>query len=516
MNEMQQHESGYPHETAGTAGQQIRGSTMLLAGRFVSLGMNFIGQVLIVRFLSKQEFGSFAFALSLVSLGSSLALLGFDKTVSRFGPIYHERGDHARLLGAIVLMLGTLAGLGAAIALTVVGCFYGMGGDPFGNPLAASLLLLLIVLVPINAVDSFLVSLFATFASPRYIFVRRYLLSPGLKLLTVAAVVVLSGNVAWLAIGYTASGVIGIVIGAGLLRRLSRTHGLLQPLKWSELKFPSKEIFSFSLPLMTSDVTFLLKGTLVLFFLEFMLGSTSVAEFRAVFPLARLNEIVVTTFGILFMPTAARFFARKSHAAIDDLYWQTATWITALSFPIFAACFAFSEPLTVLMFGAEYATSAPVLAFMALGFYCNAIFGFNAHTLKVYGSVRFLVISDLVTMAFAIVANLLLISRYGIWGAAVATCATQLLQNIINQVGLTLKTSVRPFPRRCLGTYVAVLVSIALLIQIQRHWSPPVLVALGCTAIATMVVIGVSRKQLDLTNTIPQLARFPLLARVLG
>lgn len=516
MNETPYHKSDSPSDAAEPAGKQIRGSAMLLSGRMFALIMNFAIQVLIVRFLSKLEFGSFAFALSLVSLGSSLALLGFDKTVARFGPIYHERGDDARLLGSIVLMLGTMIGLGVAIVLTAVGCVYWLGGDLFSTPLTTSLLLLLAVLVPINAVDSFLVSLFAIFANPRYIFFRRYILNPGLKLLAVATVVACNGNVIWMAVGYAAGGIIGIVVCAGLLRQMVCSEGLFERVRWNEIKLPAGEIFGFSLPLMTSDVTYLLKGSLVVLFLEFALGSTSVAEFRAVFPLARLNEIVISTFGILFMPTAARFFAKQQHAAIDDLYWQTATWITALSFPVFAACFAFAEPLTVLVFGAEYATSAPVLALLSLGFYCNAIFGFNVHTLKVFGCVRFLVISDLVTMSFAIVANLLLISRYGVWGAAVATCSAQLLQNLINQIGLLRRTSVGSFPRRCLGTYVTVLISILVLVQIQRLWSPPIPVGLGLTALATVAVIGMSRKQLDLTNTIPQLARFPLLARVLG
>ena len=514
MNQTQQ--QNHASETAESTGKQIRGSAMLLSGRVLALAMNFAGQVMIVRFLTKLEFGSFAFVLSLISLGSSLALLGFDKTVSRFGPIYHERNDHPRLIGSIVLMLGTLLGLGTAIAMTTAASIYWLGGDLFSNPLTASLLVLLVVLVPVNALDSFLISLFAIFASPRYIFLRRYILTPGLKLLTVMVVVIGNGNVVWMAIGYTLSGVVGILFCLALLRKMVRQEGLLDQVSWSQLTLPSKEIFGFSLPLMTSDLTYLLKGTLVVLFLEFVLGSSSVAEFRAVFPLARLNEIVITTFGILFIPAASRYFARNQTGAIDDLYWQTATWITALSFPIFAACFAFSEPLTVLFFGAEYASSAPVLAFLSLGFYCNAVFGFNVHTLKVFGCVRFLVISDILAMLFAVVANLLLIPRYGVWGAAVATCGTQILQNLINQFGIMRKTSVRPFPRRCLLTYATVLLATLTLVQIQRLWAPPIALGLGMTAMFTVLVIGVSRKQLDLTNTIPQLARFPLLARVLG
>ncbi len=516
MNDLQKRDTATGGDAREPAGQQIRGSAMLLVGRLLSLGMNFAGQVLIVRFLSKVEYGSFAFALSVVSLGSTMALLGFDKTLSRFGPIYHERGDQGRLLGSIALMLTTLIGLGTAIVLVACGVLAAWGGGAAGNSDSASLLLLLIVLVPINAIDSFLLSLFAVFANPRYIFFRRYVLSPGLKLLTVTAVVFGHGSVEWLAVGYTASGILGVVICAVLLRRVILEEGLLRHARWSEMRLPTREIFGFSLPLMTSDLTFLLKGTLVILFLEFVLGSTSVAEYRAVFPLARLNEVVVATFGILFMPTAARFFAQRKHAAIDDLYWKTATWITALSFPVFAACFAFSEPLTVLVFGAEYATSAPVLVLLSLGFYANALFGFNVLTLKAYGRVRFLVLSDLAAMTFAIAANLLLIPRYGIWGAAVATCSTQFLQNVINHYGLARHTSVRPFPRYCLGTYLTVLLATAVLVEVQQLWHPPIAAALALVAGATVVVVGVSRKQLELTDAIPQLARFPLLARVLG
>ena len=48
--------------TAGSAAtrQQIRGSSLLLTGRLLSLAVNFATQVLIVRYLSKTDFGAFA------------------------------------------------------------------------------------------------------------------------------------------------------------------------------------------------------------------------------------------------------------------------------------------------------------------------------------------------------------------------------------------------------------------------------------------------------------------------
>ena len=64
--------------------RHFRGSTLLVLGRFVGLGLDFVTQVLIVRALARTDYGAFAFALSVSSLAATVGLLGLDKTISRF------------------------------------------------------------------------------------------------------------------------------------------------------------------------------------------------------------------------------------------------------------------------------------------------------------------------------------------------------------------------------------------------------------------------------------------------
>ena len=56
--------------------RQIRGSSLLLIGRSISLGINFLTQVLIVRALTKTDYGAFSYALSIVALGQMVITLG--------------------------------------------------------------------------------------------------------------------------------------------------------------------------------------------------------------------------------------------------------------------------------------------------------------------------------------------------------------------------------------------------------------------------------------------------------
>jgi O-antigen/teichoic acid export membrane protein len=104
--------------------KQIRGSSLLLAGRLLAVAVNFSIQVLIVRYLSKADYGAFAYALSIVTLVSSLATFGLDRSITRFLPIYQEHGRYDKMFGTIVMVTGTILSL----SLTAILLVYGLHG----------------------------------------------------------------------------------------------------------------------------------------------------------------------------------------------------------------------------------------------------------------------------------------------------------------------------------------------------------------------------------------------------
>ncbi len=84
----------------------------MLIGRTMTMGVNFLVQIMIVRYLSQEDYGAFAYALSIVVLGQTLITFGLDRGVSRFLSIYDEHADYDRLLGTIVMVSGTILALG--------------------------------------------------------------------------------------------------------------------------------------------------------------------------------------------------------------------------------------------------------------------------------------------------------------------------------------------------------------------------------------------------------------------
>ena len=183
-----------------------RGSSLLLVGRFISLGLNFVVQVLIARYLTEGEYGAWAYALSLVILGETVATLGLDRGASRFLAVYDERADYARLAGTLLLVLGTALSLGAAVVALVIGGRGLLDGEIVGSDQVVSLLVLLIVLAPVQAVDNLLGGVLAVLTKTRIIFWRKYVMGPLLRLVVVLLLVLTSQGVHFLAVGYVAAG----------------------------------------------------------------------------------------------------------------------------------------------------------------------------------------------------------------------------------------------------------------------------------------------------------------------
>src|SRR5689334_6672912 len=163
-----------PEVTESHATSHVRGSTLLLIGRMLSIGINLISQALIARYLTQAEFGAFALAIGIAGVGQVFITLGLHRGATQFFARYEEAGDHQRLVGTILVNIGVIVGLGILLILAVVLALGFLTAGGLLDPSATALLLILVALAPIDALDDVLIALFAVMGSSRQIFLRRY------------------------------------------------------------------------------------------------------------------------------------------------------------------------------------------------------------------------------------------------------------------------------------------------------------------------------------------------------
>lgn len=492
------------------ASRQIRGSSLLLVGSVLASGVDFIAQVLLVRYLAKSEFGSWSYALAIVVLFASLAQFEMRQVVARFVPRYLGRGETDKLRGAIGLAIGVVLGLGGIIAVAIIVAVSSTGIRPTSDPETLRLLVLVAFLIPIQALDSLFTGLFAAFGASRTIFLRQSVLAPGLRLAVVGALILVRADVTFLAVAYMGATLVGVLLYVVAFSRVLRTAGALQPAAFVRSQIPAREMFSFAVPLLTSTLVWILMESSDAVLLGYFFDSEAVANFRVVLPMARMNQLVAATFGVMYLSLAAEAHERDDRAELHDLYWRTALWMTILTFPILLLTFSFAPSITAGFYGDAYRSSAPLLALLAIGYFFHTALGFNGVTLRVHNRLRYMVVVDSSMAIVNVGVNLLLIPRLGPLGAAVGTSGTLILHNVLKQVGLWKYTSIGAFHRPFLRVYAVMAVLALILLGVQALLPGNLILAGVLSGAAGLITLWFGRTSLDIDTMFPELRRVRL------
>lgn len=494
--------------------EHVRGSSLLLVGRVLALGLGFGAQVLMVRYLSKSDFGAFSYALSVVMLLQGFSMLEMSSAVSRFVPIHRERNEYSSMFGSVAVAVQVVAGLGTVVALAVIAAVALLGLRPTEDPLALQLLAVLALLIPIQGMDNLFTNLFASFGNPRAILLQS-VVAPGLRLALVLVLIASGAGVLFLTVGYILVSLAGVLLYTWVFVRLLRVQGLLKELKAHRLSYPVRELFSFALPLLTSTLVWSLMESSDGLLLGYFQGTQAVADFRAVLPMAQLNLVVSATFATLYMPMAARLYARNDREGLSDLYWQSALWMAVLTFPIFLLTFSFAPALTTGVYGFQYAGSIPVMVLLSFGYFFQTALGFNGLTLKVLKKLKYVVSIDIAAAIVNIGINLLLIPRWGALGAATGTASTMIVHNILKQIGLWKYAEISLFRRKYAPLYLALFGVPALLLGLQTIVPATLWIALPAVAVVGLGMLWISRGGLQIETMFPELARLPVVGAIL-
>jgi O-antigen/teichoic acid export membrane protein len=468
----------------------VRGSTLLLVGRVLSIGINLVSQALIARHLSQSDFGAFALAFSIASVGQVFITLGLHRGATQFFARYEEAGDHRRLVGTILFNIAVIVALGSVLVLGVALAQGALTSNGLLDPTATGILLILVALAPIDALDDMLIALFAVLGSPRAIFLRRYLIGPLLRLIVAATLVLADGDATQLAIGYLLATLVGLVTYGAIFVRILARRGVFHALRSAPPTVPIREVLAFSVPLLSNDGVWLLVNTLPLIVLTASRGLEEVAAFQVIRPAAALNMIVANSFYVLYLPAASRIAARLDAGASGKLFWRTTMWVSVMSFPIFAGTFALGRPIAGLLFGDRYEPSGTYLSILAVGYLINATSGFNGVTLAANGHTRTVAIVNLVSALVGVALALMLIPIAGALGAATAAALTLIIQSLALQVALRRMLGIPLIDREALRVFAIEGVVIAVLLAIQAvapfgWWT---VVAVGFASLAVLVL----------------------------
>ena len=478
-----------PEETYLT--KLAQGAAISLVGRVFGRATSAFTHVILARFLGPQDFGLYAVGWTTLQLVGALTVLGLDRGVVYYGLGHRESGQYL-VRSVLWQSIGLACALGTVFGTGLYLCAPWLATQVFGK---ANLISVFYWFAPALCFFSGLrVAAAASRISQRMQFsiYTEEVLQPGAHLLLIFT---------FFTFGWKLQGAVGaatISFGLSFLLALFYIKKLfLRPLPVPTnppiLAAPTlRDVLGFSLPTAVAGVLMMLTVWADRLLVSYYCSAADIGVYQAAAQCGFMLAIVLSAFNAIFSPLIADLYRKGEIGKLDRLFKISTKWGLYCCVPFGLVLILAPWETMTFLFGHHYRSGAVVLSIVTITQLINVGTGAVDHLLIMTGQQR----SWVVISAFMLFVNLtmgfLLIPRWGLLGAALATAATYTGLFVAGLLHVKRTLRVWPYEMQYLkGLLAAVLAGFAVVLFRASGVGPPGIILSG-SAVASLLVFGVT------------------------
>lgn len=472
-------------------GDLFKSGVILFIGTAIGTMGTFLARTVSARFLTADTYGALALGLSIVTALASIVLLGLDQGLGRYLPRNERMDDQRRLLLAAFttsipvafLAAGTLVLFGPTIANVFSDDV--LTGRIF-RLLGFALPFIVIMKLCIGGIQGLEHSFPKTLVQDFTI--------PVTRLGFLALVIYFGSNAIGITTAFVLSFFVGAVAGGYFLLRYSPISRLSE-VQLKGLNTQRRRLLSFSIPLTIMGLMSIVFSNIDTLMVGYFSTTANVGIYDVSYLLSNFLVVILGSFLFLFMPIFSKLHSEGREDKMDDVYTLVTKWVLIITLPLLLVFVAFPETVIGITFGEKYVPGSLVLVVLSFGFFSNVMTGPNGNALIALGETRFIMLVNAFVAIVNFGLNLILIPRFSILGAAVATAVSYTLLNSLSSLELFSETGIHPVSlsavKLIVGSVLALVVTYNLVPRLGRGyyvWS--MFVVLSFSVVYPLVVLS--------------------------
>lgn len=394
--------------------------------------------LIIAKFLSPKEVGLYFLGISVVSIATIPALLGLDAGIVRFVALYKGTNDEDKAKGAVLSALLLVIPLSCLITFILFLLSDTIATALFHKPPLSNIIKLLSLTIPFIAISTILLSTTQALKRMKYKVFAKDLIDNVSKTAIALALLLL---------GIGINGVVFATLGSIILVAIISFYysNKLLPLFTSKkpvLEF--RNLLTFALPQSFSNVIVVSVLYVDVLLLGYFMPAKTVGIYSIAAKVSLVGILVISSFNAIFAPMIADFYNRGQLDILSNLFKTVTKWIFTISFPLFLLFVFLAKPI-LGTFGNEYIAGSTALIILCVGQFINAASGPVGLMIVMSGKPSLELISNVLVLVLNIILNLILIPKYAMIGAAVATASSIAAMNIFRLLAVLFLMHIHPF-----------------------------------------------------------------------
>ena len=448
-----------------TPAQKIaKESTISFAGMGYGQFVRYLFTAILARLVGVQYLGIYSLGNAITNIASVLSKAGTDVGIMR----YISMRDTEKDLESIKKDIRSTLKMGLVFSIIVMLIQILLSKWLAENVFEGTSLLRIVIVVyalsiPFTALMA--IAMFATqgFQLLKYKVFVEYILNPTILIISMIFLYFAFSSESAIIIPTLLTGIVGFIVANYFLKKVAGVNIL----NIGKISF-NKKILNYSLPIMFTVILGSLLHWMDIMMLGYFTNAETVGLYHPAVRTAGLQQSILIAFAGIFAPMFSKYFAQNDSVGMDHIYKLVTRWILTLIVPVLLLLLLFSTKI-MLLFGAEFLPSSNVLILLAIGASIFALFGLSGRALVVSGHQIINFYNALIVTSLNIILNIILIPKYGIIGAAIATLASMVILAIARVVETRIFLKINPFNMKALKPVIAGLFTFGILYFIKQH-----------------------------------------------
>lgn len=417
-----------------------KGVGVMFGGTMASKVLLFFYTLFLARVLDPSGLGIYYLGLTIVKTLAIVVTMGFGAGIVRHIAIYHAEGDLSKMKGTVFFALRIIFFSSLALVLFFQLTGYAIAASLFHKPELAKPLKMMTLSIPFEVAMGLFLAALRGVKQMKYVVLVEYISWTLLQFSMAFIVVVFMGGGLY---GITVSYVISSCLVALLAFYCANKH---LPLLNRKIKgtHEALRLIKFSIPMVFTSLLGQLMTSIDMFVLARFVSASDLGCYSVAVRLLNMAKVIFNNFQLVFQPYVAELHAKKDVERVAWLLKTLTHWSVLLSMPVFLSLILFPE-LFIRLFNKELIDGAASLSILAGAYLISTVSNMPSVVIFMSGRSDITLKNNLVILIISMGLNYILISRYGMTGAAVASGLALVLLSLIRIREVSKLMGIHPF-----------------------------------------------------------------------
>lgn len=477
----------------------VKSSLVVFAGMLFSKLFTYLYRIILARHYGPDSYGLFSLAIAVIGLLTTISTFGFIGGLERYIPFYRGRKEVKKIkfIFKKTMIFFALASIVLMALLFLTSDFIAV--RIFKEEQLGLFLKLFSIAIPLGVFGKAFLSLLKGFEKIELYSAITNFLDNFSRVVFLWILIVIGAGIISIPLSYL-FGVFVVLVTAMFFSIKILPEIFRKKYKnGNSERFAFQSFVSYSWPLVLFGFVLSIFHWTDSFVIGIFQTAKEVGFYNIAMPLAILLTLPKDIMMQLFLPMITRKYGKNEKDEIEQLSRQVSKWILIISLPIFILFMVFPDEIINSLFGSEYLVAKTSFRLLSISAFVTATIGFSRELVLVKGKSRTIFYYTLVFTVVNFLLNLLLVPKYGIDGAAVATMTSLILLNLVFMFQIKKDLAITLFNFKSAKVFFAGFISLVLLILLRQFISanPIAILVLAVFFVSIYSFLIVKTKCLD-------------------